>query len=73
MIKSLNQRPSKSIEIDLTSHQGNAFYLLAVATKLCKQLGLDSNQVCNEMKSGDYDNLVSVMDKYLGDYIILYR
>ena len=37
------------------------------------KLGLNANEITSEMMSGDYENLVSVFDKYFGDYVILYR
>lgn len=71
MIK--KKKASPMIEIDLTGSQGNAFFLLGAAIKLAKQLGFDSEQVQNEMKRGDYENLVEVFDNYFGDFVILYR
>ena len=66
------QQPSE-IVIDLTGPEGNAFSLMARADSFAKQLGFDSNQIIEEMKSGDYENLVQVFDKYFGDYIVLER
>ena len=66
------QQPSE-IVIDLTGPQGNAFFLLANANKLAKQLGLNPFQVLEEMKSGDYEHLIEVFDKYFGDYVTLER
>jgi len=57
--------------IDLTGPQGNSFALLSYAVTFAKQLGLDSEQITKEMRSGDYDNLVNVFDNYFGDYVIL--
>lgn len=59
--------------IDLTGPQGNAFFLMGTANKFARQLGLDSDTILNEMKSGDYENLVQVFDSYFGDYVILER
>jgi hypothetical protein len=59
--------------IDLTGPQGNAFFLLGQAGRYASQLGLDSDMIINEMKSGDYENLVQVFDRYFGDYVILER
>ena len=59
--------------IDLTGPQGNAFFLLGTASKWAKQMGLDSEEVVEEMKAGDYENLVSVFDKYFGSVVTLYR
>ena len=66
------QEPKETI-IDLTGPQGNAFYLLGVASKYARQLGLNSNEIINEMKSGDYEHLIEVFDSYFGDFVILER
>jgi len=64
---------SGKIEIDLTGPDGNAFYILGVAKSLCKQLDFNESFVLNEMKSGDYDNLIEVFDKYFGSVVTMYR
>ena len=61
------------MEIDLTGPQGNAFFLLGTATRLARQLDLNEYEVLNEMKSGDYENLLQVFDSYFGDFVTLYR
>lgn len=61
------------IEIDLTGPQGNAFYLMGTANNLANQLGLDGNKIMEEMKSGDYENLLQVFDKNFGSIVTLYR
>lgn len=71
MIRQKSQ-PSE-IVIDLTGPEGNAFSLMARASDFAKQLGFDSGQIIEEMKSGDYENLISVFDKYFGDYVVLER
>ena len=49
----------REYKIDLDGSVGNAFYLLGTAQGLCRDLdGLDGNKVIDEMKSGDYTNLV---------------
>jgi len=63
----------RELVVDLTGPQGNAFYLLGLAGQLSKQLGLSANNIMNEMKTGDYENLIEVFDKYFGDYVILER
>lgn len=65
--------PPSEIVIDITGPQGNAFCLLGYAKDFAKQLGLDYDQINTEMTSGDYENLLSVFDKYFGDYVILER
>ena len=68
----LTKEPRKQV-IDLTGPQGNAFYLLGTASKLSKQIGLDVNKVLDDMKSGDYEHLITVFDTYFGDIIDLER
>jgi hypothetical protein len=64
---------SGKIEIDLTGPQGNAFYILGVAKNLCKQVGVDSKPILDEMMSGDYENLIKVFDKKFGSVVIMYK
>jgi hypothetical protein len=71
MIK--KKQKKDKIEIDLTGPDGNAFSLISIATHLSNKLGLDADEITSQMMSGDYKNLVSVFDKYFGDYVILYR
>ena len=59
--------------IDLTGPQGNAFYLLGTASKLCKQVGLDVTAVLDDMKSGDYEHLITRFDYHFGYIIDLER
>jgi len=59
--------------IDLQGPEGNAFVLIGMAAKWSKQLGLDPKEVQADMMSGDYEHLLSVMEKHFGDYIIMYR
>ena len=43
--------------IDLTGPQGNAFYLLGLASKLSKQVGIEHDGfIIDDMKSGDYEH-----------------
>lgn len=68
--KKLENRP---IEIDLTGEQGNAFYLLGLASNLSRQLEMDAEKIKTEMTKSDYENLIEVFDNYFGNYVILYR
>lgn len=67
------KQPTCEIIIDLTGPDGNAFVLLGYARNYAKQLGLDADMICNEMRESDYENLISVFDKYFGDFVILER
>jgi hypothetical protein len=69
-----SKRPKKTkIEIDLLGPEGNAFALLGIARDLAIKLDLDWNYIHTEMTSGDYENLIQVMEHYFGDLIIMYR
>lgn len=60
--------------IDLTGPQGNAFYLLGTAGRLALDLGFDNkDEILAEMKSSNYENLVTLFDNYFGDFVILER
>jgi hypothetical protein len=64
---------AESMVIDLTGPEGNAFCLMGYAKKFARQLDLDGDKIIEEMKSGNYENLVATFDKYFGDYVILER
>ena len=67
---------NRGLEIDLTGPKGNAFYLLGYAQNLAKQLQMtekNTERLLNEMRSGDYENLVQVFDKNFGSIVTLYR
>ena len=73
MIKRASSRRKTRIEIDLTGPQGNAFALLGYADQLAKKLGRDSEKIRTEMRSGNYEHLVSTFEKHFGAYVVLYR
>jgi len=73
MIKDKKELESRGIEIDLTGPEGNAFILLGYVKKWCKQLNRDFKPIQTEMMSGDYDNLVDVIEREFGDVITFYR
>ena len=67
-------RPTKNREfvINLDGPDGNAFALIAYAKRFAKDLGYASDEaILNNMKSGDYTNLVRTFDKYFGEFVIL--
>lgn len=67
------KKTRESIIIDLTGPDGNAFALMAYASRFAKQLDLDSKVIIKEMQSGDYENLLQVFDGYFGSFVILER
>ena len=73
MIKSVKELNRGKRKIDLTGPDGNAFVLLGLAKSFSEQLNLNWEEISEEMKSGDYENLIKVFDKYFGEIIDLYR
>ena len=66
-------RPSTTV-IDLDGSQGNAFVLLGYANQTMKESGFDKetkDNILNEMKSGDYINLLRTFEKYFGSVYTL--
>jgi hypothetical protein len=59
-------------QVDLTGPNGNAFVLLAMAKRWADDLGLNATSIQEEMKAGDYHNLIDVMEKYFGEYVDFY-
>ena len=71
----LTKEPRKQV-IDLTGPQGNAFYLLGTAMNLCEQIGfsdLATQGILEDMKSGDYEHLITRFDYHFGELIDLER
>ena len=69
----IKQKSHRKMEIDITGPKGNAYYLLGTAKAFAKQLGLDAEAIEEEMKSSDYENLITVFDKHFGEYVDLVR
>jgi hypothetical protein len=73
MIVDKKKRVKSKLEIDLSGPEGNAFMLMGMASRWAKQIGLNASEVTADMMSGDYEHLLSVMEKHFGDHIIMYR
>jgi hypothetical protein len=67
------KQPTKEIIIDLTGPDGNAFALMGYASNFAKQLGLNKEEIVNDMMSSDYEHLLQVFDKHFGSFVILER
>ncbi len=57
--------------IDLDGPDGNAFALMGLARSWLKQMERDPKPVMDEMKSGDYYNLVRVFEREFGEIVEL--
>ena len=71
-IKSRHELPHR-ITIDLNGPEGNSFVLLGKAKAFARDLGLDGDLIVQEMRLGDYEDLLKVFDHYFGDFVDLYR
>lgn len=69
----IKEKTSQSVSVDLTGPEGNGFVLIGYARKWSEQLGLNPDEVQKEMMSGDYENLVSVLEKHFGSVVTFYR
>jgi len=75
MIRAKQERQGPII-IDLTGPDGNAFALMGMAQNFGRQLGWDkakTQDLINEMMSGDYEHLLEVFDREFGNFVILER
>ena len=63
------------IEIDLSGPEGNAFVLLAYASRLGKRIyGYEKTEaILEEMRLSTYELLILTFDKYFGSVVTLYR
>lgn len=62
--------------VDLTSSAGNAFVLLGLAESWAKQCGYTAEEhkkLDDDLTSGDYEHLVSVLDEHFGSMVIFLR
>lgn len=76
-IKSIKEKNRDNpIEIDLTGPDGNAFVLLAYASRFCKQLKYDkykTNLILDEMRLTDYEGLIYTFDREFGTFVTMWR
>jgi hypothetical protein len=59
--------------VDLSGPDGNAYCLLALASRIGKALGKDTEAIHKRMTSGDYENLLAVFQKEFGKHVVLLR
>ena len=72
-MQSMIREKDRTLVIDLDGPDGNAYVLLATARSFARQLGLDEKLISEEMRAGDYENLLEVFDDYFGHFVILER
>ena len=68
----IRRKKERKPVINLDGPDGNAFALMAYAKRFAKDMGyVSAEAIINNMKSGDYTNLVRTFDKYFGEFVIL--
>ena len=72
MIKSKEYK-NNGIENDLTGPDGNAYAILGLAKRLCKEFDIPFKPLMEKMTSGDYENLIKVFDDKFGSFVTMYR
>ena len=75
MIK--NGKPSyKVINIDLNGPDGNAFVLLSKAKEWAHSVGMSKEKwqdIFNQCTNGDYENLINILNKHFGHFVIFWK
>ena len=75
IIKKEDIEPQKPT-IDLTGPDGNAFVLMGYVKRWCRDLKFTKENtqfIMDDMKSGDYEHLLEVIEENFGEYVILIR
>jgi hypothetical protein len=72
LLKRKNTRQKQVV--DLSGPQGNAYFLLASASRMGRQLGMTAEEVevmMADMRSSDYKHLVETFDNHFGTFVDL--
>jgi len=72
-IKRKKDIPPYPIVIDLTGPDGNVFVLMGKAKGFAKDLGLNGDEIIEDMMSSDYKHAVKVFDDNFGGFVTLLR
>jgi hypothetical protein len=70
----INAPQKTKIDVDLEGPDGNAFQLVGIAIGVAKQIGWDRDDIAafrTKCYSGDYGNVLALVDKNFGDFINL--
>ena len=62
--------------IDLTGPEGNAYALMGYVKQWSRELEFTKENtqiILDDMRSNDYDHLLSVIEENFGEYVILLR
>ena len=75
-IRKKEKREGTPINIDLNGPDGNAYVLLGIASRLCRQLGYSKDKtelILDEMRLTDYEGLLYTFDREFGLLVTLWR
>lgn len=72
-IRPLSELPVEKRRIDLSGPEGNAVYLMGLASNLARQLDRDEKSILARMRFSDYEHLLAVFDEEFCDFVDLYR
>ncbi len=70
----INAPQKTKIDVDLEGPEGNTFQLIGIAVGVARQLGWakeDMDEFRTKCFSGDYGNVLALVDKNFGDFINL--
>lgn len=67
------KRATRTLVIDLTGPQGNAFCLLGYAKQLAGRTGKPWPPISKDMMRGNYEHLLQVIEREFGDLVIMER
>ena len=68
------KKVSRSIVLDIDGSEGNAFNLIGTATMLGRDCGYSEKEIkemVDDMKSGEYINLLKILDKNFGSVVVM--
>ena len=63
--------PDNKIVIDIDGPAGNVFWLIDIANKLGKRLGLNAGEIVSQMQESDYPHAIEVFNEHFNGYVIL--
>lgn len=67
------EKDNHNIIVDLNGPHGNAYFIMSVARHLSRSLDVDFKPIEAEMKAGDYNNLIDVVERHFGDYVEFWK
>jgi hypothetical protein len=63
--------PDNKMVIDTDGPAGNVFWLMSIASKLGKRLGLNTGEIVSQMQESDYPHAIEVFNEHFSEYVIL--